>query len=264
MTSAGGNDLDPNLEPQQAVTPAPPDVPGPATGPDESVVRRLWNVFDREPMLLVTASYLFISLVGILDSYRFYGLFDLSILEYMQGGDYFVAGLRRPFYLTLLAWTLLSSVLALWPERWRRRNPGRIASIERHWWGRILLPRRSDWWAYFGLHPETMATLSALLVMAVALWAHGGSRAEAILAGAGEVVEVRVNDGGTLPGDWRLMGTSTAFVFLWNVADARAEVLPLESVASIRPDGYRRLRDVRAAPATAAGERPATEAPDPR
>src|SRR5690606_39687795 len=57
-----------------------------------------------------------------------------------------ISGLRRPEYLGLLAWTLFASWLALVPERWRQRHPERVAGLERRWWGRALLPRRSDWW----------------------------------------------------------------------------------------------------------------------
>lgn len=234
---------------------------------DESVVRRLWDVFRREPMLLVTSSYLFVSIIGLLDSYQFYSKFQLPILEYMQGGDYFVAGLRHPFYLVLLLWTLLVGMLALWPERWRQRNPHRIADVERRWWGRIFLPRRSDWWVYFGLHPETMAVVSGLVVMLGALWSYSTGRADAILAGAGNAVVVHVNDQrGTLAGEWRLLGTSTAFVFLWDTKDGRAAVVPLESIATMQPAGRIRLRDLRPgdaadAAASASGVAPATGTP---
>lgn len=251
--------------PKQDPLPAPPAPPSQQVA-DDSLVRRLWGVFRREPMLLVTSSYLFVSVIGLLDSYLFYREFDLPILEYMQTGDFFVAGLRRPAYLFVLAWTLLVGYLALWPERVRQRDPARAARIERRWWGRLLLPRRSDWWAYMGLHPETMATLSGLLVMLFILAAQSDARANAIRKGAGNAVAVDLSDAGALAGDWRLLGTHSAFVFLWNPDGQRSHVVPVESIATIRPLGWRASQtpaepsDGRDAPA-AAGQAPAESRP---
>ena len=217
---------------------------------DESAIARLWRVFHREPMLLVTCSYLFVSIVGLWDSYWFYRRFDLPILEYMQASDYFVTGLRRPVYLFLLAFTLAASVLILWPERWRQRNPGRAERLQARWWGRLLVPKRSDWWAYFGLHPETMVTLVALLTMSAALFIHSNDRATAIQRGEINRVAVELaRSDVSLPGQWSTLGTSSAFVFLWNRSERRALVVPIEGVGSLLP----------AAPASAGPDVPPTK-----
>ena len=216
-----------------AIAPVPPSPAVP-----RSAIRRLWDVCRREPMLLVTLSYLFVSVIGLWDSYWFYRRFDIPILEYMASSDYFIAGLRRPTYAFLLGWVLLAAAAALWPMRWRDRNPERAARIERHWWGRFLFPRRTDWWIYFGLHPETMTTLSALLVMGIVLFSHSVHNAEVVRAGGGNAVEVRVGAERTpLAGDWRMLGTGNAFVFLWDAAAQRAEVVPIEALGGIRPGG---------------------------
>lgn len=222
------------MNPHQPSQPAGPVRPEPGAGGDRSVVSRLWDVFRREPMLLVTCSYLFVSIVGLWDLYWFYRRFDIPILEFLQSSDYFVAGLRRPTYLLLLGGTLLASMVALWPERWRRRHPERVAVLDRRWWFRALFPRRDDWWAYFGLHPETMATLTALFTMGLVLFFHSTARAERIHAGSGGAVEVRTV-GGALDGDWRMLGTSSAYVFLWDPRRRQAEVVPIEALTGIRP-----------------------------
>lgn len=227
--------MEPQIDPFKPV-PAAPAAATADPARDESIVRRLWNVFRREPMLLVTSSYLFVSVVGLWDSYWFYRRFEIPILEYMQISDYFVSGLRRPAYLVLLLVTLVVSVLVLWPERWRQRNPARVAAVERRWWGRVLFPRRSDWWMYFGLHPETMATVSSLVVMAFLMQTEGSERGRRIHDGAGDRVNVRVGEArGDLAGNWRLLGTSSAFVFLWDPDARRAEVVPIESLSGLSP-----------------------------
>lgn len=220
-----------NTTPAPAPIPALPSVEADA---DRSVVRRLWDVFRREPMLLVTCSYLFVSIVGLWDLYWFYRRFDIPILEFLQSSDYFVSGLRRPVYLALLGWTLLASLLVLLPERWRRRNPERAAQLDRRWWFRLFFPRRSDWWAYLWLHPETMATVSALFAMGIVLFSTSTTRAERIQAGGGAAVQVHLADA-PLAGDWRMLGTSSAYVFLWDPGRGLAEVVPIESIARMRP-----------------------------
>ena len=204
------------------------------TDADRSIVRRLWDVFRREPMLLVTCSYLFVSIVGLWDLYWFYRGFDIPILEFLQSSDYFVAGLRRPAYAGLLALTLLAAAVSIWPQRWRMRHPERAARLDGRWWFRLLFPRRADWWAYFGLHPETTATLTAVAVMATMLFMQSEARADAIRAGGGNAVEVQAG-GQPVAGDWRMLGTSSAYVFLWEPRAQRALVLPVESIAAIQP-----------------------------
>ena len=230
----------------------PARAPAPVAVEPRSVVRRLWDVCRREPMLLVTLSYLFVSVIGLWDSYWFYRRFDIPVLEYMQSGGYFVSGLRRPVYLLLLSWVLLAAALALWPMRWRERNPERAARIERRWWGRFLFPRHTDWWIYGGLQPETTTVVTSILVMGFVFSSYSGRQADVIRAGGGNVVAVTVGgERQPLAGDWRMLGTSSAFVFLWDPDAGRAEVIPIEAIGGIRPMGRRQAADVdAAAPAT--------------
>lgn len=231
--------VSPSPEAGQHATAASPAAAAPVPG-DVSAVSRLWHVFRREPVLLVTCSYLFISAYGLWDSYWYYRRFEIPILEFMQSSDYFVTGLRRPEYGLLLAWILLASWLALLPERWRRRHPGRVPDIERKWWGRLLLPRRGDWWIYMGLHPETMASLTAVVTMGVALYASSNVLAARLYAGEGHAITVTMSGhAGPMAGDWRLLGTSNAFMFAWDPVGRRAEVLPIDSVESVRLLGWR-------------------------
>ena len=66
--------------------------------PAPALALRLWAVMRSEPALMVTTAYLVGSFIGLWANYWFFRRFDLPILEYMQGGDYLVAGLRDPIY----------------------------------------------------------------------------------------------------------------------------------------------------------------------
>lgn len=226
-----------SMDRTQAPAIAPTKVPSESdTG--ESVVARLWRVFRGEPMLLVTFGYLFVSIVGLWDSYWFYRRFELPILEFMQSSDYFVAGLRRPAYALLLGFVVVTSAATLWPERWRQQHPERAERLQSRWWGRLLVPRRTDWWIYLGLHPETLATIVGALVAGFLLFANSTQRAERIHRGGGTAVRVQLaGEPVPLAGDWRLLGTSSAFVYVWEPSQRRAEALPVEAIARVVPLG---------------------------
>ena len=204
----------------------------------ESAVRGIWRVFRREPMLLITASYIFISLVGLWDSYLYYQRFGLPILQFLQSSDYFVAGLRQPFYFGVLLTVLATSMLALLPDWWSRRHPERAQRLQRRWWGRFLVPKRSDWWMYFGMHPETAAMLVLMIVLAVLLTSFGLDRADDVYRDGGDAARVEVQllrATDPMPGDWRILGPSSAFVFLWEPGTKQAQVVPIETMARISP-----------------------------
>lgn len=203
---------------------------------DESVIRRIVRLFGREPMLLITCAYVFISIVGIWDSYWFYRRFDVPILEYMQSSDYFVAGLRRPIYALALAALLLIAALGLWPDRWSMRNPERAEHLRRtKWWGKAVLARRYDPVAYGGMHPETATTITVAVSIVILLFIATNLRANRIERGGGHAVSVTlIGAPSPMVGSLHLLGTSSAFVFLWRTDESRPEVVPIQSIHRIR------------------------------
>jgi hypothetical protein len=215
---------------------SPPATPPPVES--ESAVRGIWRMFRREPMLLITASYIFVSIVGLWDSYLYYQRFGLPILQFLQSSDYFVAGLRQPAYFAILLFTLATSILALLPDWWSRRHPERARHLQRRWWGRFLVPKRSDWWMYFGMHPETTTMLVVVVLMGYLLTSIGLERADDVYRGGGDAARVEVQllrESDPMPGDWRILGTSSAFVFLWEPGTKQAQVVPIETLARISP-----------------------------
>jgi len=196
---------------------------------------RLATMLGREPMLLVTCGYLFVSIVGIWDSYWFYRRFDVPILEYMQSSDYFVAGLRRPAFAMALAGVLLMAAVALWPDRWSARNPERAEHLRQTtWWGKLLLVKRYDKFGYGGMHPETATTLVSVASIIILLFMATSMRANRIKQGGGHSVRVTLVDASSpIPGRLRLLGTSSAFVFLWRPDENRTQVVPIQGIGHI-------------------------------
>jgi hypothetical protein len=234
---------------------APAGGPDAADGPQAAAVAvpftdpwlvRTWRLLLREPSLLVATTYLFVSFIGLWASFWFYRMFGLPILEYMQASDYLVAGLRDPVYVALLGFSALLAALISWPEFYRVREPERVAILRRRWWGRLVFPEHR-WlrWQGLGMAPVTGVVFAVFLGMICACTAYVVTRAVDIRDGgagnpaSGHLVEVTLaGDSASLPGQARLLGTTSAFVLLWWPQQRRAEVVPVASVkrlASLRP-----------------------------
>lgn len=221
-----------------AITPANWSMlPGVAEDRD-SAVMRLWLLLHREPALMVSAGYALLTLLGLWSSYFFYLRFNLSILDYLQVSDFLVAGLRDPAYAAIFASGVLIAVIVGWPDTVRRRNPARVAALRaRHWGWRLLFPN-ARWasWEMAGLRPLTGLSIAVSAFMALGAASYAMTKAERIRdAGAGPAVQVHlVGDTAPLPGQARLLGSSSAFVFLWWPQQRRAEAVPISAVRRLQ------------------------------
>ncbi len=143
--------------------------PMPVTqGSDDSVVLVVLRRLRHEPALLFPSAYLLISVLGLWCSYWFYRGFDLPILEYLQAGDFLVAGIKDPMYAILLLFGVLMVVLCSWPETLRLRNPGKVEQLRaRNMWWRLLFSRSVfTSWQVTGLRPLTAMTLAVVACLA--------------------------------------------------------------------------------------------------
>ncbi|WMJ70116.1 hypothetical protein [Stenotrophomonas sp. 24(2023)] len=217
----------------------------------DSAVMRLWRLLRHEPALMVSAGYILLSLLGLWSSYFFYLRFKLSILDYLQVSDFLVAGLRDPAYALILACGVLIAVLVGWPDTVRRRNPAKVEALRARHWGWRVLFTHSRWtsWELAGMRPLTGLTIAVCAFMALGAASYAMTKAERIRdAGAGLPVRVHLaGDAAPLAGEARLLGSSSAFVFLWWPQQRRAEAVPISAVRRLQSVGV----PVRAAPAKA-------------
>jgi len=207
-------------------------------GSEDSVVMELWRLLKQEPALIVSAGYVLLSLLGLWSSYFFYSRFDLSILDYLQISDFLVAGLRDPMYAGILAGGIFLAVVLGWPDTMRRRNPAKVEALRaRHWSWRVLFshsPLTS--WDTSGMRPLTGLSIAVVFFMAIGAARYSMNKAEDIRDnGAGVPVSVHLNgDAAPLAEQARLLGSSSAFVFLWWPQQRRAEAVPISSVKRLQ------------------------------
>lgn len=198
---------------------------------EPSVVMRAIGVLKREPVLFVTLGYVLLSIVGMWANYWYYSGFGIPVLEYMQAGDFLVAGLRDPIYPLALIGAVLFAWVLSWPVRWRERNPGRAAALRCHWWGRVILNDGR----FFGMSRETALAFSMFWLAIWMLFALVIDKANAVREGAGHIVRVTLaGQSASMDGTARLLGTSNAFVFLYWPERRLAEAVPIEAIARLQ------------------------------
>jgi hypothetical protein len=209
-----------------------------AQGSDDSVVMQALQRVRREPALLFTATYLLVSVLGLWCSYWFFWGFELPILEYLQASDFLVAGVRDPAYVFVLAMGALLVLVVSWPETMRLRNPEKVAQLRaRSVWWRMLFSRSAlTSWDATGLRPLTAMTVSVVMCMAIGSAIYVMKRGEYIRqSGSGHVVTVQFNgEPAAQPGTARLLGSSSAFVFLWWPQHKRAEAVPIATIKRLQ------------------------------
>lgn len=233
-------------------TPPPAPLPPAAKVARTPWVTRAWRRLLREPSLLFTLAYVLVSFLGLWANYWFYRGFGLPILEYMQASDYLVAGLRDPVYALLLASSLALALLVSWPETFRRDHPERVAAYRRRWWGRVAFMDMRGWyWKGVGLAPETGIVLAVFWGVVWASATYVAFKSDLIREGrSGHPVQVTLaGDAAPLPHTARLLGSSSAFVFLWWPQARIAEAVPIESIGRLR--SMPETDKAAAAPATA-------------
>lgn len=201
-----------------------------------SIVARLFGVLKREPVLFITVAYLFVSLLGLWSSFWFYRRFEVPILEYMQSSDFFVAGLRRPQFALLLGAALFWLWLSAWPMRWVERNRDLAKEYRRkYWWGKHLFYDPQSWQGLWGIRSDTLLVISFLGLGLFTIYNFSLASARDILSGKdkGHRVWVTLAMEGAPTAEASLLGTTSAFVFLWRVDTRRAEIVPIESIAKM-------------------------------
>lgn len=203
-------------------------------GSEDSVVMVLWRLLRQEPALIVSAGYVLLSLLGLWSSYFFYLRFELSILDYLQISDFLVAGLRDPAYAAILGGGIALAIVVGWPDTLRRRNPAKVEALRaRHWGWRIVFSRTPlTSWDVSGMRPLTGLCTAVAFFMALGAAIYSLDKAEGIRnEGRGNRVTVQLTgDAAALKGEARLLGSSSAFVFLWWPQQHRAEAVPISAI----------------------------------
>ncbi len=202
----------------------------------QSVDNQHWNLRAlREPTLLLTATYIATSAIGLWASYCFYKPFGIAVLDYMQPADFLVAALHDPMYFLVVLAGAFLSWLGSRVDAFRERKPHRVEALrEKTWWGMIVFPRWRDKLSDRGFTAEYVF---AAMLLGIAAWLiHGyvGMQSQRVLAGQGTRIMLTYNNREKPETSQPiLLGTTTAWVFLYWPEAHVSEAIPQGQVARI-------------------------------
>ena len=229
--------------PRTSADPQTETVPGagPLTlpPPTPSLMTSVGQLLLREPVLVVSLIYALVSIMGMWSHYWFYRRLGVPILDYLQSSDFFLIGIRQPDYFLVVVGVLVFHSLASAPYRWARRHPERVAEkIQRRPWLRLVYGIPADSSGRFSriFSAQSQMLAFGLLLPLQYLWIWATWNANEVRAGRDDNQSVNLTLAGTqapLPGSAQLLGTTSAYVFVWWPQTRRVEALPIANLARI-------------------------------
>lgn len=232
------------------------DSPVPTPSPsDEEALRAEHAAVDREeaelmrlsltvpgwlrdnPGLSLTLIYLFASVIGVVFHFMFMKRFGFNVLEFSEAGDFLMVVVREPLTVALallgVPFYLVYGWGAMRLSRWARARSARIRSTPEK--RRQSMARVRRWQPL--LQASFIGIYAILFVMLFSQW-----RVSRIRAGDFRKVAVHYKAdspgaaGGLVSENLALIGTTSRFVFLYDPATKRADVVPLDSIARLTWD----------------------------
>jgi hypothetical protein len=202
----------------------------PAPQPEQWSLRAL-----REPTMLLTATYLATSAIGLWASYCFYQPFGIRVLDYMQPADFLVAALHDPMYFLVVAAGAFLSWLGSRIDAFRETQPQRVNAIrESTWWGKLVFPPWRDKLTDKGFTAEYVFAAMLLGIAAWLISIYTASQSQRVLQGDGTRIWITYNNHDKPEARQPiLLGTNTAWVFLYWPQDNTSEAVPQSQVARI-------------------------------
>lgn len=181
----------------------------------ETPITRTAAVLREHPALLVSAFYLAASSIGMIYSWVYLGRFGINVFNYAQISDFLLASLKEPY-----TWALVFLAVSLVlidnrsSMRVERKNPGKL-------------------WAWYGSpRYRFINNFAAVLMVLIFIFAYANRQANNTLEGNSKLVDVTFADSDEKQ-TFTLLGTTSQFVFLYDVEVRRVHIHPLEAIGEI-------------------------------
>ena len=235
-------------EPSSEAAPATPLLHGDVYDQKvDSLTRRAGRYLKSQPALLLTGSYLFCSLLGLIFVVALFDKFDFAVLPYLEISDFLLAALSNPWtILQFILWTL-GVVTLLWLDRAARQRFRSYARFS----DRFYKPR------YQRLSLYMFATLPMLFLMEIA-WIEAISQSKAIKAGTTPRFNMSLiypvqDDGKTMQMEQiQIIARSVSYLFVYH--QNQIKVIPHANVAGLFPLPAAKTDTSKAEPNKAKGE----------
>ncbi len=210
----------------------------------DHLLARTGRYLMTQPALVLTASYLICSLLGLTFVMALFHKFDFAVLPYLEISDFLLIALSHPSTLLDVLLCLLGSVLLFWLDRLMRQTFRRYA---------VLTDRFYDA-AYLKLTIVMLASIPVIFLLYYAVL-EAAHISKAIQAGQTPHFQVDLvyplQDTGKTQrfNDAQVLTRSSSYLFIWH--QGQIKVIPHTNIAALLPQ-----------PA-AAMQQPARETPPP-
>ncbi len=182
----------------------------------------------QHPGLVLTGGYLAATAVGMLSSWTFYSHFGINVFHYAQVSDFILVSFRNP--LAALA------ILAAFPVVWLIIKANDLLDRHLRWYKYIYGPRGK-----LRALSRTPAAWAVYIVLYAYLFSlfYSGHLAAQMQAGEVRAVEAQLQSGqylgqdATQPFRTSVLGTTTDYVFLYDVGSGAVTIVPVENLARL-------------------------------
>ncbi len=220
---------DTRAQTEQAAVPATPLLHGDVYDQKvDSLTRRAGRYLLSQPALLLTGSYLFCSLLGMIFVVSLFDKFDFAVLPYLEISDFLLAALSNPWTILQFVFWTLGVYLLLWLDRIARQRFRGYARLS----DRFYKPR------YQRLSLYLFASLPVLFLMDVALM-EAISQSRAIKAGTTPRFNLSLiypvfDDNKTMRMEQiQIIARSVSYLFVYH--QNQIKVIPHANVAGLIP-----------------------------
>ncbi|MCC2604543.1 hypothetical protein [Planctobacterium marinum] len=201
-------------------------------GEPESQLNLLLDYFRDNPGLMLSVSYLMLTLCGIFYSVTFYNEFGISVLKFADVADLMVVGISEPAALVMfsgglvVAWAFDLVLIYCYPirQKWLKAPHSLKRSI-------IL---------FFNYVPKSRQGLLLGFVVMFMVYAHlfvslyAQWRSGDIKASKDDYVNVKAEQI-SASDKLKLLGSTTNYLFVFDVAANQSLIIPVEAVTVILP-----------------------------
>jgi hypothetical protein len=192
---------------------------------EENVRGSLYGLLLRQPGLLISLSYLVVSLLGMFFTWSLYDKLGVNYLQFAEVSDFLMAVLREPATLlmaaTAVAVTLLLRGLVTLEQRYFARHPPTNILMRAY--------RAASNWS----HRNLVLELGVFLLYSfLFINLYGNWKSEQLRSGKGDRVSVQFLD--QAPMVQRIMlGGSSRYLFLFDSQSGQVQAVPHENILKL-------------------------------
>lgn len=181
----------------------------------------LKNLLKDHPTFILTVSYFFVTLIGIIYSFFYYREFEINILKFADLSDFLLAAMVEPISILIFLAVIVFSLLAFIADFWLRnkyKGYGR-------WLTNKFAAKYTDPIIYF----VVVSILVFLYVRSFALM-----NAEEVRSGDNDGYIVLFSDSSRGEQQLALLGNSSRFTYLYDIGKDEVLVVPSENISYMK------------------------------